>query len=345
MTEEKRHIIKKILLKLLMLVLLLGVLDIVYYFTLYQKDIDENCSLMELSQRATEGVDIVYLGESSNFSCAKTDTDRRYICMMIEDLLPGHHVGNLTKGACHAGVYYDIMRNIPRKSDVKTVIVTVNMRSFTSEWIYSNLETALRKERIMMKRAPALYRRLLLDFKVYPVWTEEERSALIIDGFEKQTFTLPHSVPYHNANEWDHAFAQNGTLHNGVHPSEDSIALACHHIKHFACQLDENNPRIKDFDNIVKLCKRRGWQPVFNILAENVDQIDTLCGPDLMVLLEQNVQYIKDRYEPQGVMVVNNLRAVRDCDFSDRDFPTEHYTQTGRLAIAKNVADALRRKK
>ena len=96
MTEEKRHIIKKILLKLLMLVLLLGVLDIVYYFTLYQKDIDENCSLMELSQRATEGVDIVYLGESSNFSCAKTDTDRRYICMMIEGLLPGHHVGNLT---------------------------------------------------------------------------------------------------------------------------------------------------------------------------------------------------------------------------------------------------------
>ena len=184
-------------------------------------------------------------------------------------------------------------------------------------------------------------------------WTEERTliqkdgqvTCCIIDGFEKQTFTLPHSFPYHNANEWDHAFAQNGTLHNGVHPSEDSIALACHHIKHFACQLDENNPRIKDFDNIVKLCKRRGWQPVFNILAENVDQIDTLCGPDLIVLLEQNVQYIKDRYEPQGVIVVNNLRAVRDCDFSDRDFPTEHYSQTGRLSIAKNVADVLRRKK
>ena len=345
MTEEKRHTIKKILLKLLMLVLLLAVLDVVYYFTLYQKDIDENCSLMELSQRAKEGVDIVYLGESSNFSCAKSDTDRRYICMMVEDLLPGHHVGNLTKGACHAGVYYDIMRNIPRKSDVKTVIVTVNMRSFTSEWIYSNLETALRKERIMMKRAPALYRRMLLDFKVYPVWTEEERSALILDGFEKQTFTLPYSFPYHNANEWDCAFAKNNTLYNGVHPSWDSLALACHHIKHFACQLDANNPRIQDFDNIVRLCKRRGWQPVFNILAENVDQIDSLCGPDLLYLLEQNVKYIKERYEPQGVLVVDNLRAVRDSDFSDRDFPTEHYTQTGRLAIAKNVADALRRKK
>ena len=84
---------------------------------------------------------------------------------------------------------------------------------------------------------------------------------------------------------------------------------------------------------------------MFNILAENVDQIDSLCGPDLLYLLEQNVKYIKERYEPQGVLVVNNLRAVRDGDFSDRDFPTEHYTQTGRLAIARNVADALRKKK
>ena len=66
MTEEKRHIIKRILLKLLMLVLLLAVLDVLYFFTLYPKDMKENCTLMEISQRAKAGVDIVYLGESSN---------------------------------------------------------------------------------------------------------------------------------------------------------------------------------------------------------------------------------------------------------------------------------------
>ena len=343
MTEEKRHIIKRILLKLLMLVLLLAVLDVVYYFTLYQKDIDENCSLMELSQLAEEGVDIVYLGESSNFSCAETDTDRRNICMMVEDLLPGHHVGNLTKGACHAGVYYDIMRNIPRKSDVKTVIVTVNMRSFTSEWIYSNLETALRKERIFMKKAPVLYQRMLLAFKAFPVWTEEERWAIVGKGIENQKFSLPYPFPYHNAYEWDHGMADSHKLYNGEIPSDDSLAVACHHIKHFACQLDDRNPRIKDFDKIVALCKQRGWCPVFNILAENVDQIGSMCGPDLIYLLEQNVKYVRERYEPRGVLVVNNLRAVRDSDFTDRDFPTEHYTQTGRLSIATNVADSLRK--
>jgi hypothetical protein len=341
MTDTKKNIIRKILVKLLVLLVILVALDVVYYFTLYPKDLEEQTTMMEISQRAKKGIDIVYLGESSNFSYAESDTDHRYICMMIDDSLPGHHVGNLSKGACHAGIYYDIMHNIPRNNDVKTAIVTVNMRSFTSEWLHSDLETPLRKEQIMIKKYPALCKRMLLAFKAYPVWTEKERAALIRKGFIKQTFTLPHPFPYQNAYEWDRAVGISCILYDGSQPSIDSVALACHHIKHFACELDDKNTRIKDLDRIVKLCKRRGWQPVFNILAENVDQIDSLCGPDLLYLLEQNVQYVTDRYESQGVIVVNNLREVRDKDFFDRDFPTEHYAQTGRSAIAKNVTKTI----
>lgn len=344
MTDTTKHIVKKLLFKLLIASIVLVALDIIYYFTLYQKDMAENCTLRELSERAKEGVDIVYLGESSNHTYSETDTDKRFICEMIDDMLPDHRVGNLAKDACHAGVYYDILRNIPRNNEVRTAIVTVNMRSFTSEWIYSSLEPALRKEQIMMKKAPALYKRLLMAFKAYPSWTEKERSALIRRGFKRQTFVLPHPFPYQNANEWDRGIGNSCTLYNGVQPSADTLALVCHHIKHFACTLDDNNPRIKDFDNIVKLCKKRGWQPVFNILAENVDQIDSLCGPDLLWLMERNAQFVIDRYEPQGVIVVNNLKEVRDFDFRDRDFPTEHYTQTGRLAIAENVSETLKRR-
>ena len=341
MTDSTKHIIKKLLLKLLVVTLVLAALDILYYYTLYPKDIEENCTLMALSKRATGDVDIVYLGESSNHTYSDSDTDKRFICEMIDDLLPNHHVGNLAKDACHAGVYYDILRNIPRDNDVKTAIVTVNLRSFTAEWIYSNLEPALRKEQIMMKKAPALYKRTLLAFKAYPQWTDDERSTLVRNGFKRQTFTLPHPSPYQNANDWDRAIGGTFTLFNGTQPSMDTIALACHYIKHFACTFDDNNPRIKDLDKIVRLCKQRGWQPVFNILAENVDQIDSLCGPDLLYLLGQNAQYIVNRYEPQGVIVVNNLKEVRDSDFRDRDFPTEHYKQTGRQTIAKNVANTL----
>ena len=160
---------------------------------------EENCSLMELSLKPMQGGDdIVYLGESSNHAYSESDNDRRAISEMVDSLLPKHKVGKLSKGACHAGIYYDILRNIPEQSQVNTAIVTVNLRSFSSEWIYSNLEVALRKEQVMMKQAPALYKRMLLVFKAYPHWTEEEREKIVLKGLEKQTFNIP-GFPYHNA--------------------------------------------------------------------------------------------------------------------------------------------------
>lgn len=341
MKESTKYTLRKIGMKSLLLIAVLAALDVVYYHTFYPKDLENNCSLIDLSQKPMEEEDdMVYLGESSNHSYCESDTDQRAISEMLNGLLPKHKVGKLSKGACHAGIYYDILRNIPKQSQVKTVIVTVNLRSFSSEWIYSKLEVALRKEQVMMKQAPALYKRMLLAFKAYPHWTEKEREKLVIDGLKKQCFNIP-NFPYHNASEWDHAISGPGTLHNGSRPSSDTIALTCHHIKHFAYELDENNPRIKDLDKIAKLCQQRGWKLVFNILSENTDQINALVGSELTWLMERNVQYIIQRYESQDVIVVNNLYEVRDSDFFERDFPTEHYTQTGRMTIARNIAEQL----
>ena len=177
-------------------------------------------------------------------------------------------------------------------------------------------------------------------FKAYPHWTEEERDKLVLNHLKKQEFNIP-DFPYHNASEWDHAIGKSGMLFNGTYPSTDTVILTCHHIKHFAYQLDENNPRIKDFDNIAKLCQKRNWQLILNIVADNMDQIEALVGPELSWLMNQNAQYIIERYEAQGAIVVNNLNEVRDEDFFERDFPTEHYTQNGRLTIARNVAEAI----
>ena len=125
MIDTTKHTVKKLLLKLLMVLLVLAALDVIYYYTLYPKDLTENCTLMALSERAMEGVDIVYLGESSNHTYSDADTDKRFICEMIDDMLPEHRVGNLAKDACHAGVYYDILRNIPAESPVKTVSLVI----------------------------------------------------------------------------------------------------------------------------------------------------------------------------------------------------------------------------
>lgn len=343
MTEDVQHIILKLGKKFLLLAAILVVLDILYRVTLYPRDRERYCTLTQYAQiPVKDSTDIIYLGESSNHSFSPADKDQRAISDMIEDMMPGHKVARLSKDACHAGIYYDILRNIPRKNPVKTVIVTVNMRSFSSEWIYAELEKPLQKEQIFMRKAPALYKRMLLAFKAYAHWSESERTKLVREGFKKQTLDLPYYFPYKNAKDWDHAIGSQSYLYNGKKVSQDTIALTCHYIKDFAYQLDEKNPRIQDLDKIVRLCHRRGWNLMLNILADNMDQIKTLAGPDLVFLMKQNAQYIIHRYEPQGVKVVNNQYMVRDRDFFEREFPTEHYNQRGRHMVAEHIVERLR---
>ena len=287
----------------------------------------------------SEGDDIIYLGESSNHAVADDEPDQRFISDMLQDLLPGHRVGNLDKDACHAGVYYDIMRNIPAQSPVRTAVVTVNIRSFSTEWIYSDLETALNKERVMMKKAPALYRRMLLAFKGYTHWSEAKRDLLVRDGLRHQSFDPPAGLPYTTAAQWDRAVA-NDMWSRGV--SQDTIVLATHYVKCFACQVDGDNPRIRDLDRIMRLCHQRGWRLVLNILPDNEQQMTELVGPELVELVRRNGTFVERRYSVPGVTVVNNQGIVADADFRDRDYPTEHYRQAGRQAIATALAAAIR---
>lgn len=343
MKNELKHTLYRIGMKLLLVLLLLGVLDIVYRYTLYPKELNEHCTLAALSQKAVdEDAEIVYLGESSNHTYSEQDTDRREISTMIADAMPGHALSNLCKDACHAGIYYDILRNIPKQNSVKTVLVTVNLRTFSTEWLYSDLETALNKERVMMKQAPALYKRMLLAFKGYTHWDEAERKQLVRKKLMSQTWPDAYSYSYATAGEWDNAIGSTGILFNGKTASMDTIALTCHYIKCFACGVDDKNPRIKDLDKIVQLCKNRGWRLILHILPDNIEQIEALVGPELQPIMRNNVHYIINRYERQGVTVINNQSLVHDQDFRDRDFPTEHYCQAGRQAVASSIVNALR---
>lgn len=339
MTASCRHTILRLALKGLLAVALFAVLEAIYWYTIYPADLKANCSLMQRSLiPLSEGDDIIYLGESSNHAVADDEPDKRFISDMLQDMLPDHRIGNLDKDACHAGVYYDIMRNIPNNSPVHTAVVTVNIRSFSTEWIYSELESALNKERVMMMKAPALYKRMVLAFKGYTHWSEAERNEIILLKLSQQSFDPPAGLPYTTAAQWDQAVAERywakGT-------SDDTVGLATHYVKCFACQVDEHNPRIRDLDRIVSLCSHRGWRLIFHILPDNEEQMTELIGPELVELVRRNGTFIQQRYSAMGVTVVNNQGIVPDSIFRDRDFPTEHYRQSGRLAIAKSLASAI----
>ncbi len=335
---------KKLLSRIGLVLVLLVVLNWVYSKWFFEKDLRKHSDIVELSwQVVDDSCRIIYVGESSNNHFGDEESNHRKISDFVSDYFPKVKMGDMTHSASHAQTYYYMLKHIPASSKVETVVVTMNMRSFGPLWIYSKLETALRKQLVLLEDYPPLVNRFLLGFKAYPIKTEEELDSLTRQHWREDPLVFPFDFEWDNVYQWDSATAWQGRHNYEGEYDPKWTELVCHYIKSYGFQIRDDNPRLKDFDDIVALSRKRGWNLVFNLMAENVDKANGLVGKELMYLMKQNHDYLLDRYgHLDGVTVVDNLNLVRDVDFIDQDWTTEHYYEEGRRIIASNVAKALK---
>ncbi|HBZ66185.1 MAG TPA: DUF4843 domain-containing protein [Bacteroidales bacterium] len=335
--------LKKLSLKIVLLLVLLIVLNFVYKTWFYESDLQKNAELINLVRAVPNDADIVYIGESSNITFRGDDIDKRPISAFIGDYFPGLKTYDITKPASHAGIYKVLLENIPVESKVKTIVVTLNLRSFDAQWIYSNLETSLQKSLVLIKPYPPLFNRFLLSFKVFDIKSDSERVKEYRAKWAEDEFHMPGNFQFRNVIEWDRWMSNNGIKDSNGNYDLPQTDLACHFIKSFGFQLDTlKNPRISDFNAIIELARKRNWNLVFNLLAENTGKAGELVGNDLTDLMNENVQILENYYSRKGVVVVNNLNQVGNDQFVDQNWTTEHYAELGRRTVAKNVALALK---
>lgn len=334
--------IRKLSIKISALLILVVVLNLIYSQWFFESDLQKHSPIIELVRNLPEDAEIIYVGESSNVTHRGNDLDKRKISQFIGDHFPGIVTGDITKPASHAGIYKVLLENLPETYNSKTIIVTLNLRSFDAQWIYSNLETPLQKSLVLLKGNPPLLNRFLLSFKAYDIKSDNERTEQFLNKWEKDVFHLPYDFQFENVIEWDHWMAVNGIIDENGDFDQEKTELACHFIKSYGFQIDTlNNPRIKDFNDIVDLAIERKWNLVFNLMAENTQKAKMLVGDDLVYMMNNNAQLLQDYYERKGVIVVNNLNMVDDDQFIDQNWTTEHYAEKGRKIVAHNVAKAL----
>lgn len=335
---------KKLLIRIGIVLALLVVLNWVYSKWFFEKDLRKHSDIVELSWDVVEdSCRIIYLGESSNNHYGDEEDNHQKISEITAEYFPTVKMGDLTKSASHAQTYYYMLKHVPATSSVETVVVTMNLRSFGPIWIYSRLETALRKQLVLLEDYPPLMNRFLLAFKAYPILNDEEWDALAYERRRVDALQFPYVFEFDNNYEWDSANAWRGWHDLEGKYDLEVTQLAGHYIKNYGFNITDDNPRVKDFDAIVELCRKRGWNLVFNLMAENVDKANELVGNDLLFLMRRNRDYLIQRYDTlEGVTVVNNLNLVRDVNFIDQDWTTEHYFEEGRRLVADHLAQTLR---
>lgn len=335
---------KKLVIRVAAVAVMLVCMNWVYSKWLFRNDLVKYSDIVELSwQVADDSCRIVYVGESSNNHYGKEEPDRRKISAYASEYFPTVKMGDMTREASHAQTYYYMLKHIPEDAAVETVVVTMNLRSFGSSWIYSRLETALRKQLVLLKDYPPFFNRFLLAFKAYTIHSDEEWDNMAKEARRTAPLDFPYEFQHPTSDEWDKSMAWNGWRDEEGNRDQTKTELACHYVKTYAFTITDDNPRVADFDAIVELCRQRGWHLIFNLMAENVDKANELVGEDLLFLMRRNRDYLLQRYgSMEDVVIVDNLSLVRDVNFIDQNWTTEHYYEEGRRVIADNVAKALK---
>lgn len=294
--------------------------------------------LLELFERQ-DTADVLYFGESSNFSINPNDTQRLSISALINEQTK-LKVAALNKGAYHAGIYLPLLEQMD-ESKVKTVIVTLNLRTLNQATIHAPIETSLQKQARLFKPNPPLLNRVLLTLNAYDDRTTSERDK---EMWEEWTFDTLKSTevefPFPTIKSWceQPKFVDSA----GVEDMEKRT-LADHYIKAYAFQIDTvSNIRIHQLDEIVELCRQKEVRLIFNLLAENTEYADSLVGENLVWIMKSNRDLLVQRYTSKGVTVVDNLEAVSGRHYTDQHWTTEHYDEVGRQIIADRVAAVLR---
>lgn len=301
-----------------------------YEQTAYKKYVFHEADQV-LQIEKVKNADVIYLSASSNFSPRPKEEDPRKLSQFIGSFFPNLLFEAMNIPASHAGSHVDLLRFIPKESKIQTVICVINLRSMGPDWLHSSLETALNKQGVMYQSRPPLLNRFFTSLGAYDNKTIEERHAERAILWSSPS--LPYPSPRSTVDEWC-------ALYKWGEWTDPKRQLADQYIKQYAYIVDDDNPRIKDFDEIVTLAKERNWNLVFSVLAENVVDAELLAGTELTRLMTMNVDWIRSRYETD-VMVVDNLNLLGPENFHDKDFPTEHYYEEGRKRIASNVAHRL----
>lgn len=324
------------------LVIIVITANIIYVYSgLYKKDI-HTCDgelIYKLDSLSVTN-NILYFAESSNFTTAVGDSSTKSISELLNRNIGHGNIFAINKSASHAGVYKKLIYRLKNKK-TKILILTMNLRSFGINWIESKLETNLSKTNIIYSNYPPILKKFMLSFKAYDHKELFQRERIIKSHY-KNDILFSEKNKFPTIKKWDaFMFDKGHILANGQRDAQ-KCELACHFIKNFAFNISEDNPRVNDFDDIVDFCEQNNIKIILNLLAENFEKAKELCGDDLVFLMNKNIAFLKNRYDSKCIFV-DNSALLKDSNFIDRFWPTEHYNYEGRKRIAENIASAIRK--
>ena len=322
--------------------------------------------------------DVVYLGESSNTSFNPwTDTFGYSVSEFLQMYLPQNRVRGVSHDGYHVGLFSQMLGLMPEHwadSSRKTVVITVNMRSFGPSAMFNGNEASNQQEAIFYSHRMALLNRVFVSLHHYDSRDAREMERAKTQWFRTRDLRLDNSTygrhygithgdlvskgeecyRHNTVKWWLRDLQRQFAPVSGDADLARVMPMAEAYLKEFAFLLDEENPRVQALDAIVAKCRQEQVNVVFVLLMPNFDHAHRLFGQELTQLMDYNMDFLRKRFAgwekeyKQGdfkVGYVDVPRAYGDWaggqHYTDQWYPTEHVDAHIRQFIAKKTADKI----
>jgi hypothetical protein len=324
-------LVKNIALRVVAIILLFTGANWLYTSYFQVGFLDVHGSLLHNQMQSTDA-DYLYYSASSEFSCTIKDTNRKSITELMNDQLE-LNTKPVVLAAHHAEMFAEVIQHL-KPNEVTGIIVSLNYRSFSPEWLESHNENSLQQAKTLYAKRPALINRFLLSLNAYDQVDNKTREERFLRMFKE--WKLPYAPPKNTVESWC-MVEKYGDWRS---PKRQ---LADHYIKNYAFVLHEKSPRLSDFDRISVLAQERNLRLIYVIIPENMEEANDLLGHDLINLMNTNRVFLKERFHKpnQNQFVLDIMDCLNDTNFTDRGFPTEHYDYQGRKQVADSIAHLL----
>jgi len=316
----------KLAAKLVLLTLIVAALQ----SALFRTKMPKNVLLLE--RRLREGVDVVYMADSSNRAYSPQDTDRRPISTMLADELGGAPLAAIGHDAYQMDVYLAYCRFITRQvRPPAAVVIPVNMRTFSASW---DLRPAwqFEKERFVLagpfRRSiyQALYKPLGVFKAVKPseVSPQEYYDSPVYDGAEKV-----------------------GVVRDFDNPSYRNVTgerIARKLVFHYMYELAPEHRKVRSMVEIPRLLAARGVRSIFYVTPIDHETGRRYLGERFSQRLEANVALVLSLLQAEGAETLDLSTALGAGDFCWKPYyPNEHINQRGRSLVARRLARTIAR--
>lgn len=315
MIRHMRVLFRKIFPIALMVILIQTFTGVLYYPPELKKVmIGDNCANK-----------IVFLGDSTIETFSHDDNDRRSIALFLEEKIK-RPVVCIAHGGYHLGLYRAFVEYFTRNSRPETVIIPINMRTFSQEWDVKP-GSQFDKESFLLTKGN--------------IWTPIYKPVSIYTEFFNEGISKKAWYDM-DVYDYDRYAGKVGDFENIGYKTVSPDKIRNKIIYHYRYKLLSNHRKLAALDAICKLANRNAIKVLFYITPLDIDYMEQAC-PGTETVIAKNIALVS------AVIRRNNMAAVdlshvlhsEDFSWSEDRYPNEHLNERGRKAVAGQLANVL----